>query len=94
MQGAEKGQGVRLDGRDLRVGIVQARFNEVLTGQLAQACMDELKALGVQAKHIQHVTVPGALEVPVVLQAMALWAASSAVKRITSSWWPMRAVLA
>jgi 6,7-dimethyl-8-ribityllumazine synthase len=71
MQGAEKGQGVRLDGRDLRVGIVQARFNEVLTGQLAQACMDELKALGVQAKHIQHVTVPGALEVPVVLQAMA-----------------------
>ncbi len=71
MQGAEKGQGVRLDGRDLRVGIVQARFNETLTGQLAQACIDELHALGVQAKHIRHVTVPGALEVPVALQAMA-----------------------
>lgn len=71
MQGAEKGQAARLDGRDLRIGIVQARFNETLTGQLAQACTDELLALGVVRKHIQHVTVPGALEVPVALQAMA-----------------------
>ena len=71
MQGADKGQGFRLNGRDLRVGIVQARFNETLTGQLAQACIDELQVLGVQLKHIQHVTVPGALEVPVALQAMA-----------------------
>jgi 6,7-dimethyl-8-ribityllumazine synthase len=71
MQGADKGQATRLDGRDLRVGIVQARFNEGLTGQLAKVCIDELQQLGVQSKHIQHVTVPGALEVPVALQAMA-----------------------
>ena len=71
MQGADKGQAARLDGRDLRIGIVQARFNDVLTGQLAQVCIDELQALGVSRKHIQHVTVPGALEVPVALQAMA-----------------------
>jgi 6,7-dimethyl-8-ribityllumazine synthase len=71
MQGADKGQATRLEGRDLRVGIVQARFNEGLTGQLAKVCIDELQQLGVQAKHIQHVTVPGALEVPVALQAMA-----------------------
>jgi 6,7-dimethyl-8-ribityllumazine synthase len=71
MQGADKGQAARLDGRDLRIGIVQARFNEALTGQLAQVCIDELLALGVVRKHIQHVTVPGALEVPVALQAMA-----------------------
>lgn len=71
MQGAEKGQAARLDGRDLRIGIVQARFNETLTGQLAQVCIDELLALGVVRKHIQHVTVPGALEVSVALQAMA-----------------------
>ncbi len=71
MQGADKGQAARLDGRDLRIGIVQARFNDTLTGQLAQVCIDELLALGVVRKHIQHVTVPGALEVPVALQAMA-----------------------
>ena len=38
---------------------------------LAQACKTELIALGVSEKDIDHVTVPGALEVPVALQAMA-----------------------
>ena len=71
MQDADKGQAVDLDGTDLRIGIVQARFNEKLTNQLAQSCMAELEALGVAAKHIRHVTVPGALEVPVALNAMA-----------------------
>jgi 6,7-dimethyl-8-ribityllumazine synthase len=71
MQGADKGQASRMDGRDLRIGIVQARFNDVLTSKLAEVCMDELVKLGVLPKHIQHVTVPGALEVPVALQAMA-----------------------
>ncbi|OGB01717.1 MAG: 6,7-dimethyl-8-ribityllumazine synthase [Burkholderiales bacterium RIFCSPLOWO2_12_FULL_64_99] len=71
MQGADKGQAGRLDGHDLRVGIVQARFNDELTSRMAALCIEELVALGVQAKHIQHVTVPGALEVPVALQAMA-----------------------
>ncbi len=71
MQDADKGQAVDLDGTDLRIGIVQARFNEKLTDQLAQSCIAELEALGVAAKHIRHVTVPGALEVPVALNAMA-----------------------
>lgn len=60
-----------MDGNDLRVGIVQARFNDELTSRMATLCIDELVKLGVSAKHIQHVTVPGALEVPVALQAMA-----------------------
>ena len=71
MQGADKGQAGRLDGRELRIGIVQARFNHDLTSRLAEFCINELVALGVVAKHIQHVTVPGALEVPTALQAMA-----------------------
>ncbi|PPE71608.1 6,7-dimethyl-8-ribityllumazine synthase [Caldimonas thermodepolymerans] len=71
MQGADKGQAARLDGTDLRIGIVQARFNEAITARLAQECLAELKALGVADKHVQHVTVPGALEVPLALQAMA-----------------------
>jgi 6,7-dimethyl-8-ribityllumazine synthase len=72
MQGADKGQAARLDGKDLHIGIVQARFNEAITGKLAENCIDELLNLGVQRKHITHVTVPGALEVSVVLQAMAV----------------------
>ena len=71
MQGADQGQPTPLEGRNLRIGIVQARFNAALTNRLAEACMAELKALGVAAKHIRHVTVPGALEVPLALLAMA-----------------------
>jgi 6,7-dimethyl-8-ribityllumazine synthase len=71
MQGSDKGQTAALDGRGLRVGIVQARFNETLTSTLAKACLAELERLGVQSGDIRHVTVPGALEVPVALQAMA-----------------------
>src|SRR5437762_3051487 len=60
-----------IDGRDLRIGIVQARFNAALTDRLAQACLAELQALGVATKHIKHVTVPGALEVALALHALA-----------------------
>ncbi len=71
MFGADKGEAGPLDGRSLHIGIVQARFNEAITEALAAACMQELQALGVNPKHIDHVRVPGALEVPVALQAMA-----------------------
>lgn len=71
MQAADKGQAADLDGTDLRIGIVQARFNDKLTQALADACIAELNTLGVAAKHIKHVTVPGALEVPLALNAMA-----------------------
>jgi len=71
MFGAEKGEAKGLDGKGLYIGIVQARFNESITDALAQACLAELAQLGVPRDRIDHVTVPGALEVPVVLQAMA-----------------------
>jgi 6,7-dimethyl-8-ribityllumazine synthase len=38
---------------------------------MAKICIEELIAMGVEADNIRHVTVPGALEVPVALQAMA-----------------------
>jgi 6,7-dimethyl-8-ribityllumazine synthase len=71
MFGANKGTADRLDGQELVIGIVQARFNQEITNALAKACWEELLANGVQEKHIDHVQVPGALEVPVALQAMA-----------------------
>ena len=71
MFGAEKGTADKLDGKKLHIGIVQARFNESITNALAAACRAALLDLGVQEKHITHVLVPGALEVPVALQALA-----------------------
>ena len=69
MLDANKGQAEELDGQFLHICIVQARFNEDITNALAKACIEELEALGVTS--IDHVMVPGALEVPVALQAMA-----------------------
>ncbi|GAB3645832.1 6,7-dimethyl-8-ribityllumazine synthase [Ramlibacter alkalitolerans] len=71
MFGADKGTADRLDGKELVIGIVQARFNQGVTDALAKACRNELIARGVQEKNIDHVLVPGALEVPIALQAMA-----------------------
>ena len=75
MFGADKGTleagSSRLNGKDLKIGIVQARFNEPITDALAQACTAELIALGVAENNITLIQVPGALEVPVALMAMA-----------------------
>ena len=75
MFGADKGnidnQDQRLQGKNLRIGIVQARFNQEVTNALSSACRQELLALGVAERDIHQVSVPGALEVPVALQALA-----------------------
>lgn len=71
MQDADKGSLAELNGQDLRIGIVQARFNARITDTLAKHCLAELKALGVSERHIRHVSVPGALEVPLALAALA-----------------------
>ncbi|MFO1266668.1 MAG: 6,7-dimethyl-8-ribityllumazine synthase [Rubrivivax sp.] len=71
MQGADKGSSGELDGAGLRIGLVRARFNEAVTGTIATACLAELERLEVEAADIKHVTVPGALEIPVVLKVMA-----------------------
>ena len=74
-------QGARYDGIDeidpnfagagVRVGIVMARFNLDICEGLLSACTDELLRLGVAAGDITIATVPGALEIPLVLQTMA-----------------------
>lgn len=75
MQQADKGQGPATGeeaaGAGLRVAIVRARFNDALTRQLAQACCSELALLGVDPADVRLIDVPGALEVPLALQALA-----------------------
>ena len=60
-----------LNGQDLRIAIVQARFNENHCVALTTACINELIALGVSQADIKLVTVPGALEIPFALQKLA-----------------------
>lgn len=60
-----------LSGANLRIGIVQARFNAHIGDRMRDACMEELKRMGVADDDIELVTVPGALEVPLALQALA-----------------------
>jgi 6,7-dimethyl-8-ribityllumazine synthase len=71
MQDADTGAAKAIDGDGLRIGIVRARFNDAVTRKLEEACVAELTALGVAAKHISKVSVPGALEVPLALKVMA-----------------------
>ncbi len=71
MQQADQGSAGELMGEGLRIGIVRARFNDAITSKIAQACLSELDRLDVDSGDIKHVTVPGALEVPIALKAMA-----------------------
>src|SRR5690349_18053890 len=61
-----------LRGDALRVAIVWSRFNEPIVRQLLAACDKELVERGVAASDIDVVSVPGALEIPLVLQSLAL----------------------
>ena len=71
MNEADKGDSGELIGEGLRIGIVRARFNDAITQKLGQACLAELERLDVNEGDIKYVTVPGALELPIALKAMA-----------------------
>ena len=60
-----------LNGQSLTVGVVMSRFNPEACEGLLSACVSELQRLGVDAEDIEIATVPGALEIPLVLQTMA-----------------------
>ena len=59
------------DGTDLRIGIVVSRFNEYAGRGEFEACMDELRKLGVMDEDVTKVSVPGALEIPFALMKLA-----------------------
>jgi 6,7-dimethyl-8-ribityllumazine synthase len=70
MQNADQGSPALSNGHELRIGIVQARFNEALTQKLCDSCVEELLSLGVSSEDISHVSVPGALEISIAMQAL------------------------
>ena len=60
-----------LAGHGLRIGVVQARFNQDIGAGLRSGCLSELARLGVAEGDVTYATVPGALELPLTLQVMA-----------------------
>jgi 6,7-dimethyl-8-ribityllumazine synthase len=61
-----------LRGEGMRIAIVWSRFNEEIVRELLTACDRELVNLGVLPDDIDVVSVPGALELPLALQVLAL----------------------
>ena len=60
-----------LNGSGLRIGIVMSRYNQEIGEGLLSSCTAALAKHGVSAADMVIVTVPGALEAPIVLQKMA-----------------------
>ena len=55
----------------LIIGVVSSRFNEKVVRELYDACINKLKIEGVLNNNIIHESVPGALEIPIMLDSLA-----------------------
>ena len=60
----------KLDGTDLRIGIVVARFNEYAGRGEFESCMDELRKLGVMEEDVTKVSVTGEYDALIALGAV------------------------
>ena len=57
--------------KDIRVGIVAARFNEFIVSRLVGGALDGLKRHDVKEEDIDLAWVPGAFEIPLIASRMA-----------------------
>ena len=57
------------DIKSLNVGIVYSRFNEPVVKELLNSCVDQLILEGIDENHILKKEVPGALEIPMMINA-------------------------
>jgi len=62
----------KLVAKDLKFGIVVARFNEFITNKLLSGAIDTFVRHGAEEEDIQVAWVPGAFEIPLAAQKMAL----------------------
>lgn len=61
----------KYNGKNLKIGIVAARFNEFITSKLISGAEDALKRHEVSEENITLAWVPGAFEIPLVAKKMA-----------------------
>ncbi len=60
-----------LTGQGIKVGIVNGRFNEFISGKLLDGALDGLKRHGVDEENIEVAWVPGSFEIPLTAKKMA-----------------------
>lgn len=60
-----------LDGKGLKIAIVQSRFNDLITGKLVEGALDGLQRHGVKSDDIHHILVPGSFEIPIAAKSAA-----------------------
>ena len=75
----EKGAQPDLDGSDLHIAIVVARFNEDVTRRLLKGAQEALERHGVESERQDVYWVPGSLELPVTALALAEKGAHDAI---------------
>ncbi|WP_124067637.1 6,7-dimethyl-8-ribityllumazine synthase [Clostridium sp. E02] len=61
----------KLVSKDIKVGIIAARFNEFITSKLLGGAIDALKRHEVKENDIEVAWVPGAFEIPLIASKMA-----------------------
>lgn len=61
----------KLVSKDIRVGIIAARFNEFITSKLLGGALDGLKRHEVSEDQVDVAWVPGAFEIPLIASKMA-----------------------
>ncbi len=61
----------KLVSRDLKIGIITARFNEFITSKLLGGAVDALVRHEVKEENIEIAWVPGAFEIPLIASKMA-----------------------
>jgi len=60
------------DGKGLRIAVVTARFNDMITSRLTEGCREALERYGVRDEDVTFSEVPGSRELPVACKALAL----------------------
>lgn len=71
-QPAKKAKTIRgtASGKGLKIAVITAEFNEYFTDKLLEGALDTFQRSGVSLSEVQVVKVPGAFEIPLVVQKL------------------------
>lgn len=61
----------KFSGKNLRLAVVQSRFNQAITEKLAEGARRALKETGVRAENVSWFKAPGAFEIPLICQKIS-----------------------
>lgn len=67
----KKFEGKVVPQKELKIGIVAARFNEFISSKLVSGAMDGLLRHNVEDENVDIAWVPGAFEIPIIASKMA-----------------------